>query len=173
MISATTFKTPTLWTSRLTTSTGENEATPGPCKSSLHEVELDSTAWRAWEVLPPEELRDLLTILSPGQRVVTRTFERFVESITLNKPVFEDQGGNGKKTLRLSHQCWKASCFHTTETGTYCDSFAFGLVANRFMWGWSYNMQMVSNTQGRKDHSVRTTWSGQLNRSVRTLLPLN
>ena len=57
--------------------------------------------------------------------------------------------------LRWSHECWKASSFHTMGSGTgdmYHGSFVFTLMANRPRWGQLNTAQAASNILGRIDH---------------------
>ena len=93
-----------------------------------------------------------------------------VQSISLKKACLRRANGGKAQTLRSSHWCWKVSSFQHIgfRMGeTQIRSFVFSLEVNRSTWGRLNFLQMLLNTQGRRDHSIGRIWSAQLSRSAR------
>ena len=161
MTSATSFKEPALQTICLITSSCEVAPYPDLCEVSWGVAGPEDSATRSFSKRASRSANH-----SWDQRGATRAKEKFVDSITLNKTCFIREKGGNALAMRSFKWWWKASCLHVmwSETeDTYKGSFVFALVANKSKWRKSNTSQMISNTRGRRNHSVRRTWSRWLN----------
>ena len=165
------YKKPAFQMSSLIVSRHEASATPNACETSICKaVEASSTALEAREGHPIEEKEGRQTILSETKEELPGSRKGSERPTLLTGSVL-------KECMEGIHRCWD----HPICVGRHFPSkppdlewegsTAIALVAMISMKGCPYFLQMMSNTQGRRDQSVKRTWSGQLSWSALRLSP--